>query len=211
MQCSRAAPFYFAFRFLLRRAYRHEAIARPLRQAVPHIAVGVVICLALLYGEFSYYPLRRSDAFQSPDRFSSDLALNPVLFFLDTLYTDEGAKFDENATRACYPRMVKYLGVEEPGPAALTHAQTVRPTPLGNKGPNVVVMLLESIAAHHSGAFGNPLDPSPRSARAPGEEARSPCQSEKQESSAPRLLLPVGCGDHRRPLTREQPSTKRPH
>ncbi|MHC4340903.1 MAG: LTA synthase family protein [Planctomycetota bacterium] len=156
-----AALFYFAFRFLLRRAYRHEAIARPLRQAVPRIAVGVVICLALLYGKFSYYPLRWSDAFQSPQRYSSDLGLNPVLFFVDTLYTDEDAKFDEDATRACYPRMADYLGVEKPDPGALTYARTVRPTPLGNKGPNVVVILLESFAAHHCGAFGNPLDPSP--------------------------------------------------
>ncbi|MHC4448731.1 MAG: LTA synthase family protein [Planctomycetota bacterium] len=156
-----AGLFFFCFRFLLRRAYRHEAVVRSRRRTIVRITVGVVLCLGMLYGKMSYYPLRWSDAFQSPHRFTSDLTLNPVLFFLDTLCTDQEAEYDEDRVREAYPLVAAYLGVDQIDPTALTYARQTRATPIGKPRPNVVVVLLESFSAHHCGVFNNPLNPSP--------------------------------------------------
>ncbi|MDY6987989.1 MAG: LTA synthase family protein [Thermodesulfobacteriota bacterium] len=125
------------------------------------VFLSIVVYLFGIYGKFSFYPLRWSDAFCTTHRFSSDLALNPVLFFLDTLCTAEESKYDEQAVKACYDRMATYVGVDTPDPGRLMFARRVNPTPLVEGEPNVVVILLESFSAHLTGIFGNPLNPSP--------------------------------------------------
>ncbi|MHC4548393.1 MAG: LTA synthase family protein [Planctomycetota bacterium] len=151
---------HVSLRWLLARAFA-TAVAASRRRRLAVAAVTVVLYLAGLYGKASFYPLRWSDAFFTTHRFTSDLALNPVLFFCDTLCTYEEQEFDRPALEQRYDRVAAYLGVEAPDRATLTFARPVRPTPLAPGRPNVVVLLMESFAAHSTGAFGNPLQPSP--------------------------------------------------
>jgi len=157
---------YFAFAWLLERAFRHSVPSATLRRKVIGSAVGVLLVCGGLYGKVSFYPLRWSDAFSTPNHFTSHLSLNPVLFFIDTLCTNEGERYNEEKTREAYDVVARYLGVEEPDPEGLTYVRRIRPTPQAKPKPNVVVVLLESFAAHHCGVFGNPLDPSPHFDRA---------------------------------------------
>ena len=159
------AGMFVGFRRLLDRAFEHTVQQRPWKIRLAGTVAGVLLCCAGLYGKASFYPLRWSDAFAGASHFASHLALNPALYFIDSLCTDEGDRFDEDATRESYDVVATYLGVEQRDPAALTFVRHVHPTlrrgTQKRPRPNVVVVLLESFAAHHCGVFGNPLDPSP--------------------------------------------------
>jgi phosphoglycerol transferase MdoB-like AlkP superfamily enzyme len=154
-------------RLLLERA-RHWPEAGAARRL--RVAASVAVALAAagaLYGKFSWYPLRWSDAYFSTSTFAADLAHNPVLFFAETL-RKKPAAYDLAKVRAAYPLVARYLGVEHPDPARLLYTRRVEPkapapAPGGGapRPPNVVIVLLESFAAYKTGAFGNPLDPTP--------------------------------------------------
>lgn len=123
-------------------------------------AAAVALLLGAAYGKLSWYPLRWSDAFFSPDDYAADLALNPVLFLIETAPKDPAA-YDLGRVREAYPLVARHLGVDAPDAERLRFGR--RRPPLGSPGrsPNVVVVLLESFAAYKTGAFGNPLDPTP--------------------------------------------------
>lgn len=128
----------------------------------PYLTAILVGAIASgIYGKASYYPLRWSDAFSSTHRFASDLALNPPLYFLDTLCTSEKEEYDRAEVERRYERVSTYLGVETPDRDTLSFARHVKPTRLTDGRPNVVVVLMESFAAHKTGILGNSLDPSP--------------------------------------------------
>lgn len=55
--------------------------------------LSIFIVLFGIYGKFSYYPLRWSDAYFTTNQFASALALNPVLYFFDTL-KNKNSSFD---------------------------------------------------------------------------------------------------------------------
>jgi len=114
-----------------------------------------------IYGKFSYYPLRWSDAFATTHPFAPAVTINPVLYFFDTLKNKDVA-YNEAKTRKYYDRMARYLGVDEPDKAALNFRREItRPGPLAGHKPNIVVVLLESFATYKTGLSGNPLDPTP--------------------------------------------------
>ncbi len=129
------------------------------------IATVVVVYSAGIYGKFSHYPLRWSDAFFGTDKFVSDLALNPLLFFASSLGTAEKEQaFDLDELSRRYGRVAEYLGVEDLDPERRHFARYIRPLPTGAMGPvqpNVVLIFLESFATHRTGAAGNPLNASP--------------------------------------------------
>lgn len=125
------------------------------------ISLSLILYLFGIYGKISYYPLRWSDAFFTTHRFSSDLALNPVLYFFNTLCTAEQKTYDEQQVKKYYDRMVAYLGVNEPNREELLFPRRIQPTPWVHGKPNVVIILLESFSAHKTGILGNPLKPSP--------------------------------------------------
>lgn len=158
------ALLLFLFRLALRRWLprpRPEA-GRAGWKGTVALTVVVLAYLAGLYGKASYYPLRWSDAFFSTERLVSDLALNPVLFFADSVcVSGKEAGFDRDELAAVYPRLASYLGVEDPDPESLSLARYVRPTPLTSGRPNIVLILMESFAAHKIGVYGNPLGASP--------------------------------------------------
>lgn len=135
-------------------------IALERRRRIAVIGLTVAIYVIGLWGKASWYPLRWSDAFFTTHRFTSDLTLNPLLYFLDTVCTGEDEEFDEQKTREHYDAVAAYLGVDGPDRERLAFDRRVRPAALGNR-PNVVVVLMESFAAHTTGVFGNRLQPSP--------------------------------------------------
>jgi len=62
------------------------------------IASFVLLYLLGIYGKLSYYPLRWSDAFFTNNNFTTAVALNPVLYFFDTLKNRE-VKYDLEKVR----------------------------------------------------------------------------------------------------------------
>ena len=131
--------------------------------------VGVVAVLLALLGRVANLnlenpvPLRWSDAFFSGNSQVAAVGLNPVLFLYDTLKVGQ-AQFDEATVREHYSQVAEYLGVNQPDPQQLnfTREQGVQPYRLqGERPPNVIFVMLESLGTSAVGAYGNPLNPTP--------------------------------------------------
>ena len=123
-------------------------------------AVLAIFFVACIYGKFSRYPLRWSDAFFSTNSFAGELALNPVQSLFESM-REEPPRFDIAQLRRLYPGISTYLGVDHPDPKSLS---LLRMPPLFRQvmgTPNIVLIQLESFAAFKSGAFGNRLDGCP--------------------------------------------------
>lgn len=152
------------YALLIRRLFSRFAVQStvPLkrwRKTVTLTATGFIVLLGL-YGKWSWYPLRWSDAFFSPHTFASAVATNPVLYFLNTLKNKE-VKFDTNKVRTAYPQIAEYLGVKNKDIDKLNFVRQQNGNRLQAKQPNIVLVYLESFAAYKTGSFGNPLDPTP--------------------------------------------------
>ncbi|MGX1174869.1 LTA synthase family protein [Pseudomonas sp. R151218B TE3479] len=136
---------------------------------VPVSVMGVVAVLLALLGRVANLnlenpvPLRWSDAFFSGNNQVAAVGLNPVLFLYDTLKVGQ-AQFDEAQVREHYPQIAQYLGVDQPDAQRLdfVREQGVQPYRLaGERPPNVIFVMLESLGTSAVGAYGNPLDPTP--------------------------------------------------
>lgn len=155
------ASAWFGVRALL----RHPAFATPStllgwRRRVTAVLCGVAV-VGGIYGKLSYYPLRWSDAYFSSNAFVSALALNPLLLFADTL-GHRGESFDLGRVRASYPLVADYLGVDHPDAEKLDYTRTETPAGMvGGRRPNVVVILVESLATYKVSCFGNPMHGTP--------------------------------------------------
>jgi phosphoglycerol transferase MdoB-like AlkP superfamily enzyme len=119
-----------------------------------------IVFLVCIYGKFSRYPLRWSDAYFSRNPFIGELALNPAQFLFETT-REKPAAYDVARVRQLYPLMVSYLGIDHPDPRALTFRREPPLHPQTTGTPNVVLIQLESFAAFKCGVFGNPLNASP--------------------------------------------------
>ena len=152
---------WFGVRALLRRpAFSTPTSVAGWRRVVVGGLCGLVVAGGV-YGKLSYYPLRWSDAYFSTNAFVSNLALNPVLLFADTL-KNRRQSFDVEAVRASYQLVADYLGVEERDPERIVFARKVRPAGLvGGRRVNVVIILIESLATYKVGCFGNPMHATP--------------------------------------------------
>lgn len=131
--------------------------------------ISVVIVLLALLGRVANLnlenpvPLRWSDAFFSGNSQVAAVGLNPVLFLYDTLKVGQ-SQFDEPQVRTLYPQVAKYLGVDQPDSQTLNfiREQGVQPYTLaGDRQPNVIFVMLESLGTSAVGAYGNPLNPTP--------------------------------------------------
>lgn len=148
--------------WLLRRLFQDLKIhPLPLIQTWA-MRVGVsFLLLFAMYGKCSRYPLRWSEAFEAKQVFHAHLALNPVLFFLETRKDMDGG-FDLSKVKAAHRLLADYFGCEpsfENGNPSLLRRIPARPRVTGT--PNVVFIQLESFAAFKTGILGNPLNPTP--------------------------------------------------
>lgn len=129
--------------------------------------VGTVLAALALYGlgingRVAGYPLRWSHAFFSPNPFTSALALNPVLYFFDSLgWQSTVGNYDVEAVRRRYDEVAEWLEVDAPDRERLSFSRRVQPRRMSESQPNFIVIHMESFGAAKLGAFGNALDPSP--------------------------------------------------
>jgi hypothetical protein len=120
------------------------------------------LLLGMMWAKWSAYPLRWSEAFEAKQSFHAHLALNPILFFLETRRDMDGG-FDLEQVKATQPDMAAYFGI--PVAADAQGLPTLRrhqePRALIQSHPNIVLIQLESLAGFKTGVLGNPLNPTP--------------------------------------------------
>ena len=125
--------------------------------------VGISILLVLLiWGKESLYPLRWGEVFDGRDRTIADLALNPVLFFLETRVTPDRGP-DMKRVRATHQALADYFGIARAVDAsgAPTLLRNIAAHPLVSGRPNVVFIQMESLSIYKTSLLGNRLDPTP--------------------------------------------------
>jgi phosphoglycerol transferase MdoB-like AlkP superfamily enzyme len=124
------------------------------------IALFLLIA-ALAHGKISQYPLRWSEAFFSTNSFVSAMALNPLLYFYDTFAFKE-KNFDIDAVKKHYEIVSAYLGVESPDAENLNYTRQIRAVyGAFDSPPNVVVIMMESLASFKLSHFGQKIDATP--------------------------------------------------
>jgi hypothetical protein len=123
----------------------------------------VSLAVLAVHGRFSQYPLRWSDAVELPDPFARQLALNPLHNLADT-WTFRTQRLDDIAMRPDVNEIRRFVGLPPLRPdEPISFLRTIPPKPMppGRAPPNVVLVLLESFAAHKTGALGSPLGATP--------------------------------------------------
>ena len=128
------------------------------------VKIKIVLFLliaGLAHGKFSQYPLRWSEAFFSANSFVSAMALNPLLYFYDT-YAFKEKNFDIDEVKKNYDIVANYLGVESPDKENLNFARQIRAVyGAFDNPPNVVVIMMESLASFKLSHFGQKIDATP--------------------------------------------------
>jgi phosphoglycerol transferase MdoB-like AlkP superfamily enzyme len=125
------------------------------------IAVLVALYIGGIYGKWSRYPLRWSEAYFSSSEAVAALALNPVLFLTDTA-ENRNLPYDADKVREHYAYTAALLGVRSPDPKNLDFARYVTPRRKPKIQYNLVVIHLESLAAFKTGIFGNRMNATPQ-------------------------------------------------
>ncbi|HMH18877.1 MAG TPA: sulfatase-like hydrolase/transferase [Burkholderiales bacterium] len=154
----------FAFLWIARRVAQRTLVptAAPLGTWPKRVVIGVLVGLYTfgIYGKWSRYPLRWSEAYFSSSEAVAALALNPVLFLMDTA-ENRNLPYDTDKVREHYAYTAALLGIKSPDPQKLDFARYVTPPRKPGIRYNLVVIHLESFAAFKAGVFGNPLKPTP--------------------------------------------------
>lgn len=135
----------------------------PMHSRKRKIMLGIIstfIVIFGLYGKISYYPLRWSDAFFSTHNFAPTVAMNPVLYFLNTL-KNRDVNFDIDKVKKHYPQVAAHLGVTKPDIETLNFKRDITPEKRFKQQPNIVVVIMESFSTYKTGVSGNPLKPTP--------------------------------------------------
>lgn len=149
----------FLNRYVLRQNY-FFVIKKSMPNVLGIIAFSVLF-IGGLYGKFSYYPLRWSEAFFSPNNFTSNLALNPHLYLSKTL-RHRNVTYDVERIKEDYEFLSEYFEVNNPDKDSLNF---IRHIPAKEKSfekmPNVVVIVMESFVAYKTGLWNNPIDAGP--------------------------------------------------
>ncbi len=143
------------------------------KEKVLSITTFVFLFALGIYGSTKWYPLRWSEAFNSPDPFTSNLSLNPLLYVADT-YSFKTDDFDEAKVREVYPMVAEFLGIEKNGPEYdPTHLNFIRSYPANpermKQHPNVVVFIMESMGFYKTGVGGSKVNPTPNLDKLAGE------------------------------------------
>lgn len=154
------AGYSFTLKMLYQRVMAQPMNILRKRYKTAIVSLTTFFVLFGIYGKFSWYPLRWSDAYFSPNPFASAVTVNPVLHSYFTL-KNKDVKYDEEATRRYYDVMTDYLGVEQPDKTQLNYIRTGKPGPLHASSPNIVMVFLESFATYKTSLSANPLKPTP--------------------------------------------------
>ncbi|MDB5221452.1 MAG: sulfatase [Chitinophagaceae bacterium] len=127
----------------------------------PIFSIILFLILAMgIWGKFSQFPLRWSDAFSFGDEFKASVSLNPVQSFFSTLQFRHSG-YDEKKVRRYYPLMASDLGVQKPDSNKLNYERSYIFSDSNAAKPNVVLVICESFSAYKSSMWGNPLNTTP--------------------------------------------------
>ena len=131
------------------------------KKSYPGILVFVLIWGWGFYGSFKAYPLRWSEAFNSPNTFTSNLGLNPVLYLFET-YSFRNADYNESEVRKHYKQVATFLGVKNLDEKNLNFVREYPENPEKRaQKPNIVVIIMESMAKFKTGVGGSAVNPTP--------------------------------------------------
>ncbi len=123
--------------------------------------VGVFLVMALLvHSKFSQYPLRWSEAYFSKSHFTSQFALNPVQNIFDT-YKFSKTNYTYESIESELRLVAEDLGIKDLDNKLLVRPQKINPIAKLQGVKNVVVIMMESLAAFKLGTYGAPLNTSP--------------------------------------------------
>ncbi len=121
-----------------------------------------LIFAAGIYGKASTFPLRWSEAFFSQNTFVSAVALNPVIYLAET-YKFSAPNYDEEEVRKHYPLMANFLGVppSEQNAETLNFKRTITSNNKPDFKPNILVIVMESLASAKTDLTNNPIETTP--------------------------------------------------
>ena len=122
--------------------------------------IAFIIMGALAYGSWSRYPLRWSDAFFSTHQPANQLAINPVLYFMNT-YTRRTETYNLDKEKQAYPVIAEWLGIPDGNRTLLNYRRQVQQQNSPDRPYNVVVIFLETFPTFKVGVYGNPMNASP--------------------------------------------------
>lgn len=150
---------YFVFKKLVLKKINQEP--GTFKKSYPGIILFIILWGWGFYGSFQAYPLRWSEAFNSPSTFTSNLGLNPVLYLFET-YSFRNADFNEIEVKKYYQQVANYLGVKNLDEKNLNFQREFPENPDRRAGkPNIVVIIMESLASYKTGIGGSMVNPTP--------------------------------------------------
>lgn len=156
-----AAFLYFNFWFFKKYIFVDTSLVeRPRKAKYFQRATLFVGVLFGLHNSLDQYPLRWSEAYFTQNMFISQLAMNPIHYVVDTSAIAK-KDFDINLVRKYYDTTARYLGVISPDAEKLNFKRPIEFTPKFSTQPNIVYIVMESMVAYKTGAFGNPAGASP--------------------------------------------------
>lgn len=125
-----------------------------------NVILVFLLMVIMMHGRVSQYPLRWSEAFFSNNGFVSAMALNPIHYFIDTNRA-KTRSYNIDAVRKHYDIISKYLGVKNPNLKSLNFDRPIDQTPKITSKPNIVVIVMESLAAFKTSSLGMPINTTP--------------------------------------------------
>lgn len=134
------------------------------------IAVSLVLFIGIVgyLGRYSLVPLRWNHAFFNGDPHVAAIGLNPALYFIDTFQFRE-PPYNLDNVEEYYPDISSYLGMGNSDKFDVSAPNYLRRhqrrdhaiVAKGERPPNVIFIMLESLGASRLGIYGNPLQPTP--------------------------------------------------
>jgi phosphoglycerol transferase MdoB-like AlkP superfamily enzyme len=150
--------------WLIRRTYRSvskRGSTVTKRTRVISFIVFFLITGFFIFGKFSQYPLRWSDAFSFGSDYKANLALNPFQSFFSTLKFRRST-FDERKVKELLPVLAPYYDFKVNNSDEINFRRAVAPDSIpGKSKPNIVLVICESFSAYKSSMWGNPLNTTP--------------------------------------------------
>lgn len=133
---------------------------KPMKRGAYTVSILVLVLLFAggIYGKWSYFPLRWSEAMFSKNASVNSFALNPVLYFYDS-FRFKDQTFDADKTRNYYDVVTTQINVGDTDKDKLLYTRNIKGTDV--QKPNIVIVLLESGGASLMGCFGNPMNATP--------------------------------------------------
>lgn len=153
--------FLFISKFVFRGSEQSLIFFPHKRYYWTDMGIGLVCVLFMVFGIYSHtsrYSLRWGEAYFSRSNFVNQFALNPLHNVFDT-YRFSGITYGDEDISEEIKQVKEDLGIPEAQGTLLR--RTLKPQPLFATPPNVVIIMMESLASFQVGAYGAPLSVTP--------------------------------------------------